>query len=108
VRRGSIDFDLPEPWLELNEFGEMVGVTRAPATSRTGCSKKLCGARTKRFAGHIEAKGLPMISDNERAGFQNRVMEFEEARRLWIFSGRGAVPVNKISRTLRALDKRQT
>ena len=30
VRRGSIDFDLPEPLLEFDEFGEMTGVTRAP------------------------------------------------------------------------------
>jgi len=29
-RRGSIDFDLPEPLLEFDEFGEMTGVTRAP------------------------------------------------------------------------------
>ena len=30
VRRGSIDFDLPEPLIEFDEFGEMIGVTRAP------------------------------------------------------------------------------
>ena len=30
LRRGSIDFDLPEPLLEFDEFGEMTGVTRAP------------------------------------------------------------------------------
>ncbi len=30
VRRGSIDFDLPEPLLEFKEFVELVGVTRAP------------------------------------------------------------------------------
>jgi len=36
VRRGSIDFDLPEPLIEFDQFGEMTGVTRAPRTSRTG------------------------------------------------------------------------
>src|SRR5580658_2482579 len=30
VRRGSIDFDLPEPLIEFDEFGEMTGVIRAP------------------------------------------------------------------------------
>ena len=30
VRRGSIDFDLPEPLIEFDEFGAMTGVTRAP------------------------------------------------------------------------------
>ncbi len=34
VRRGSIDFDLPEPLLEFNEFGEMTGVSRAPSQRR--------------------------------------------------------------------------
>ncbi len=28
-RRGSIDFDLPEPLIEFDEFGEMTGVTRS-------------------------------------------------------------------------------
>jgi ribonuclease R len=30
VRRGSIDFDLPEPLIEFDEWGAMTGVTRAP------------------------------------------------------------------------------
>src|SRR6185503_6449835 len=30
IRRGSIDFDLPEPLIEFDEFGEMVGVKRSP------------------------------------------------------------------------------
>src|ERR1019366_6171877 len=30
VRRGSIDFDLPEPLIEFDELGAMTGVTRAP------------------------------------------------------------------------------
>src|SRR6185436_10240797 len=30
VRRGSIDFDLPEPLIEFDQFGEMTGVKRAP------------------------------------------------------------------------------
>ena len=30
VQRGSIDFDMPEPLIEFDEFGEMTGVTRAP------------------------------------------------------------------------------
>src|SRR5260370_31399891 len=30
VRRGSIDFDLPEPLIEFDEWGAMTGVSRAP------------------------------------------------------------------------------
>jgi len=30
VRRGSIDFDLPEPLIEFDQFGAMVGVTAPP------------------------------------------------------------------------------
>src|SRR5207253_1468015 len=30
VRRGSIDFDMPEPLIAFDEFGQMTGVIRAP------------------------------------------------------------------------------
>ncbi len=34
VKRGSIDFDMPEPLIEFDEFGEMTGVTRESAKLR--------------------------------------------------------------------------
>ena len=34
IRRGSIDFDMPEPLLEFDEFGEMRASGALPATSR--------------------------------------------------------------------------
>ncbi len=30
VQRGAIDFDMPEPLIEFDQFGEMTGVTRSP------------------------------------------------------------------------------
>ena len=30
VQRGAIDFDMPEPLIEFDDFGEMVGVKRSP------------------------------------------------------------------------------
>jgi ribonuclease R len=42
MRRGSIDFDLPEPLIEFDEWGEMTGIARPRATSRTASSRSSC------------------------------------------------------------------
>jgi len=34
VRRGSIDFDMPEPLIEFDEWGAMTGVSRAARKHR--------------------------------------------------------------------------
>jgi ribonuclease R len=105
VRRGSIDFDLPEPLLEFNEFGEMIGVTRAPRNVAHQLIEEFMLAANEAVAGHIEAKGLPMIFRIHERPDPKRVMEFEEVAAHFGYSlGAGAVPVKRFRDTTVALD----
>jgi ribonuclease R len=105
VRRGSIDFDLPEPLLEFNEFGEMTGVTRAPRNVAHRLIEEFMLAANEAVAGHLEAKGLPMIFRIHERPDPKRVMEFEEVAAHFGYSlGAGAVPVKRFRETTVALD----
>lgn len=105
VRRGSIDFDLPEPLLEFNEFGEMIGVTRAPRNIAHRLIEEFMLAANEAVAAHIEAKGLPMIFRIHERPDPKRVMEFEEIAAHFGYSlGGGAVPVKRFRETTVALD----
>ena len=55
VRRGSIDFDLPEPLIEFDEFGEMTGVTRAPRNIAHRLIEEFMLAANEAVASHLEA-----------------------------------------------------
>src|SRR5207247_1585571 len=58
VRRGSIDFDLPEPLLEFDEFGEMTGVSRAPRNIAHRLIEEFMLAANEAVASHLE-QALP-------------------------------------------------
>ena len=57
VRRGSIDFDLPEPLIEFDEFGEMTGVTRAPRNIAHRLIEEFMLAANEAVASHLENAG---------------------------------------------------
>ena len=61
VRRGSIDFDLPEPLIEFDEFGEMTGVTRAPRNIAHRIIEEFMLAANEAVAAHLENAGVPSI-----------------------------------------------
>jgi ribonuclease R len=78
VARGSIDFDLPEPLLEFDEFGEMTGVTRAPRNFAHKIIEEFMLAANEAVASHLEAAGIPSIFRIHDRPDPKRVMEFEE------------------------------
>lgn len=105
VRRGSIDFDLPEPLLEFDEFGEMTGVTRAPRNIAHRLIEEFMLAANEAVASHIESRSLPMIFRIHERPDPKRVMEFEQVAAHFGYSlGAGAVPVKKFRDTEIALD----
>src|SRR4029077_16135895 len=77
-RRGSIDFDLPEPLLEFDEFGEMTGVTRAPRNIAHRLIEEFMLAANEAVAAHLEAAGGPMIYRVHERPDPKRVLDFEE------------------------------
>jgi ribonuclease R len=105
ARRGSIDFDLPEPLLEFDEFGEMTGVTRAPRNDAHRLIEEFMLAANEAVASHIEEAELPMIFRIHERPDPKRVLEFEEVATQFGYSlvGGGA-PVKKFRGEVVALD----
>jgi ribonuclease R len=105
VRRGSIDFDLPEPLLEFDEFGEMTGVTRAPRNIAHRLIEEFMLAANEAVASHLEAAGLPMIFRIHERPDPKRVLEFEDIAAHFGYSlSAGAAPVKRFKETAIALD----
>jgi ribonuclease R len=95
-KRGSIDFDLPEPLIEFDEFGEMKGVLRAPRNVAHRIIEEFMLAANEAVATHLEATGHPSIYRTHDQPDPKRVMEFEEVAAQFGFSlGVGAIPVAK-------------
>jgi ribonuclease R len=90
VRRGSIDFDLPEPLIEFDEFGAMTGVTRAPRNIAHRLIEEFMLAANEAVASHLEehAGGVDLPHPREarpqaRAGIRGSGRAFR------LFAGRG-------------------
>ncbi len=96
ARRGSIDFDLPEPLLEFNEFGEMTGVTRAPRNIAHRLIEEFMLAANEAVASHLEAAEVPMIFRIHDRPDPKRVLEFEEIASHFGYSlSPGAAPIKR-------------
>ncbi len=104
-RRGSIDFDLPEPLLEFDEFGAMTGVTRAPRNIAHRLIEEFMLAANEAVAAHLEAAGEPMIFRIHERPNPQRVLEFEEVAMQFGYSlTPGGAPVKKFKAETLALD----
>jgi ribonuclease R len=105
VRRGSIDFDLPEPLIEFDEWGEMTGVKRAPRNIAHRIIEEFMLAANEAVASHLENAGIAALYRIHEKPDPKRVMEFEEAAAHFGYSlGVGAIPVKKFAITDRHHD----
>jgi ribonuclease R len=96
VRRGSIDFDLPEPLIEFDEWGAMTGVTRAPRNIAHRIIEEFMLAANEAVAAHLEHSGIAAVYRIHEKPDPKRVMEFEEVAAHFGYSlGIGAVRVQK-------------
>ena len=90
VRRGSIDFDLPEPLIEFDEFGEMTGVTRAPRNIAHRLIEEFMLAANEAVAAHLEAAGRALDLPHPRAARSQARDGIRGGRRaLRLFARRG-------------------
>ena len=104
VRRGSIDFDLPEPLIEFDEFGAMTAVTRAPRNIAHRIIEEFMLAANEAVASHLERALPASIYRIHEKPDPKRVMEFEEVAAHFGYSlGIGGMPVKKFAYT----DKRR-
>ncbi|MEO7141909.1 MAG: RNB domain-containing ribonuclease [Bryobacteraceae bacterium] len=108
IRRGSIDFDLPEPLIEFDQFGEMTGVSRSPRNIAHRLIEEFMLAANEAVAGHLERLGIPSIYRIHETPDPKRVMEFEEIAIHFGYSlGFGAIPVKRFPVVDRKRDGRR-
>ncbi len=109
VRRGAIDFDLPEPLIEFNEWGEMTGVERAPRNIAHRIIEEFMLAANEAVAAHLERLHVPTVFRIHETPDPNRVIEFEHiAAHFRQTLGIPAISVKRLSYTSRHRDGTKT
>ncbi|MEO6911093.1 MAG: RNB domain-containing ribonuclease, partial [Edaphobacter sp.] len=96
-RRGSIDFDLPEPVIQFDPDGDMVAIVR----SQRGWSHRLIEefmlSANECVAHWIEAQGVPSIYRIHEMPDPKRIVDFEETASQFGYSlGFSSLPVKRI------------
>ena len=95
-RRGSIDFDLPEPIIEFDEFGAMKSVTRSTRNWAHRLIEEFMLAANECVASWVEQLGMASIYRIHEKPEPRRVVEFEETAATFGYSlGIGNLPVRK-------------
>src|SRR5579885_2656006 len=95
-RRGSIDFDLPEPIIEFNEFGAMKSVTRSERNWAHRLIEEFMLAANECVASWIEQQGVASIYRIHEEPETKRIVEFQEKAADFGYSlGIGNLPIRK-------------
>jgi ribonuclease R len=109
VQRGAIDFDMPEPLIEFDEFGEMAGVKRSPRNIAHRLIEEFMLAANEAVASHLEQAEIPSLFRIHEKPDPKRVMEFEEIATHFGYSlGIGSLPVKRFRMAVRGRDGRKT
>jgi ribonuclease R len=93
-RRGSIDFDLPEPLIEFDENGLMKAVTRSERLFAHRLIEEFMLAANETVATYLEQKGVPSLYRVHEPPDPKRVYDFENLAAAFGYSlGIGALPI---------------
>jgi ribonuclease R len=76
--RGSIDFDLPEPEIEFDEQGQMIGVLRSERNIAHRIIEEFMLAANEAVAVYLEQKGISTLYRIHEKPDPRKVIEFEE------------------------------
>src|SRR5271165_1419511 len=96
AQRGSIDFDMPEPLIEFDEFGQMKGVIKAARNIAHRIIEEFMLAANEAVASHLEHEGIPSLFRIHDKPDPKRVMEFEDLASHFGYSlGIGSIPVKR-------------
>jgi ribonuclease R len=97
VRRGSIDFDLPEPVIEFDEQGLMQGISRSERNQAHRLIEEFMLAANESVASYLEQKGVPSVYRIHEKPDAKRVFDFETiAARFGYSLGVGALPIQRV------------
>src|SRR5712672_2465852 len=94
-RRGSIDFDLPEPVIEFDEFGLMKSITRSERNIAHRLIEEFMLSANECVAQYLESKGIASLYRVHEKPEAKRVYDFEVIAATFGYSlGVGPLPVN--------------
>ena len=97
VRRGSIDFDLPEPVIEFDEHGLMTSITRSERNIANRIIEEFMLSANECVAGYLEGKAVPSLYRIHEKPDPKRVMDFETtAARFGYSLGVGPIPIKRV------------
>jgi len=96
-RRGSIDFDLPEPVIEFDEFGLMKGITRSERNIAHRLIEEFMLSANECVAGYLENKRVASLYRIHEKPDAKRVYDFEVIAAAFGYSlGVGALPIQRV------------
>ena len=96
-RRGSIDFDLPEPVIEFDENGLMKSITRSERNVAHRIIEEFMLSANECVAQYLENKRVPAIYRIHEKPDPKRVYDFETIAATFGYSlGVGALPVQRM------------
>jgi ribonuclease R len=96
-KRGSIDFDLPEPVIEFDEFGLMKSIARSERNIAHRLIEEFMLAANECVAGHLESRGIASLYRIHEKPDAKRVYDFETIAATFGYSlGVGALPIHRV------------
>jgi ribonuclease R len=108
VKRGSIDFDLPEPLIEFDTQGEMIGVVRSPRNIAHRIIEEFMLAANEAVASHLDHAEIPSIYRIHEPPDPKRILDFEEvASHFGVSLTQGALNMKKLRTMERKRDGRK-
>jgi ribonuclease R len=100
ARRGSIDFDLPEPVIEFDEHGLMQNITRSERNVAHRVIEEFMLSANECVASYLEHKRVASLYRIHEKPDPKKVMEFETIAASFGYSlGVGALPVKRFKYT---------
>jgi len=96
-RRGSIDFDLPEPIIEFDDLGLMRSITKSERNIAHRIIEEFMLSANECVAGYLEGKGIPALYRIHEKPDAKRVYDFELIAATFGYSlGVGALPIQRM------------
>jgi ribonuclease R len=96
-RRGSIDFDLPEPVIEFDEFGLMKSITRSERNIAHRLIEEFMLSANECVAQYLESKRIASLYRIHEKPDAKRVYDFEVIAATFGYSlGVGALPIHRV------------
>jgi ribonuclease R len=96
-RRGSIDFDLPEPVIEFDEFGLMKSIARSERNIAHRLIEEFMLAANECVAHHLESQHIASLYRVHEKPDAKRVYDFETIAATFGYSlGVGALPIHRV------------